>query len=144
MSLIVSEEKQKTVDIESVCELLNLVLGSQFQSKVDLLIEYLKVGGWCCSDNSRIMAFFLSKISALCLVSWLSDLMLQIQSDYKAINLDQWMGFLRFCKEVSSFLLSFLHSSHMWCRTWSWFCASMTGWVPKTIVQSLSILMYIL
>ncbi|KAG6739892.1 hypothetical protein POTOM_057510 [Populus tomentosa] len=61
-----TEEKQKTVDIESVCELLNLVLGSQFQSKVDLLIEYLK-----------------------------------IQSDYKAINLDQWMGFLRFCKEVS-------------------------------------------
>lgn len=45
MSLTVSEEKQKTVDIESVCELLNLVLGSQFQSKVDLLIEYLKVGG---------------------------------------------------------------------------------------------------
>ncbi|KAB5514547.1 hypothetical protein DKX38_028453 [Salix brachista] len=61
-----TEEKQKTVDIESVCELLNLVLGSQFQSKVDLLIEYLK-----------------------------------IQSDYKAINLDQWMGFLRFCKEIS-------------------------------------------
>lgn len=61
-----TEEKQKTVDIESVCELLNLVLGSQFQSKVDLLIEYLK-----------------------------------IQSDYKVINLDQWMGFLRFCKEIS-------------------------------------------
>ncbi|KAJ6863387.1 DCN1-like protein 4 [Populus alba x Populus x berolinensis] len=61
-----TEEKQKTVDIESVCELLNLVLGSQFQSKVDLLIEYLK-----------------------------------IQSDYKAINLDQWMGFLRFCNEIS-------------------------------------------
>ncbi|CAK7338277.1 unnamed protein product [Dovyalis caffra] len=59
-----TEEKQKTVDIESVCELLNLVLGSQFQSKVDSLIVFLK-----------------------------------IQTDYKAINLDQWMGFLRFCKE---------------------------------------------
>ncbi|GKU87162.1 hypothetical protein SLEP1_g1606 [Rubroshorea leprosula] len=37
-----TEEKQKTVDIESICELLNLVLGSQFQPQVDLLIQYLK------------------------------------------------------------------------------------------------------
>ncbi|XP_012071457.1 DCN1-like protein 4 isoform X2 [Jatropha curcas] len=60
-----TEEKQKSVDIESICELLDLVLGSQFRSKIDSLIEYLK-----------------------------------IQSDYKVINLDQWMNFLRFCKEV--------------------------------------------
>ncbi|GLT43731.1 hypothetical protein SLA2020_176630 [Shorea laevis] len=37
-----TEENQKTVDIESICELLNLVLGSQFQPQVDLLIQYLK------------------------------------------------------------------------------------------------------
>ncbi|XVE53690.1 hypothetical protein DITRI_Ditri03aG0022700 [Diplodiscus trichospermus] len=61
-----TEEKQKSVDIESICELLNLVLGAQFRPQVDLLIEYLKV-----------------------------------QSDYKVINLDQWVNFLRFCKEIS-------------------------------------------
>ncbi|PPR96377.1 hypothetical protein GOBAR_AA24290 [Gossypium barbadense] len=26
---------------------------------------------------------------------------LKIQSDYKVINLDQWMGFFRFCNEIS-------------------------------------------
>ena len=25
---------------------------------------------------------------------------LQIQNDYKVINMDQWMGFFRFCNEV--------------------------------------------
>ncbi|KAJ4846784.1 hypothetical protein Tsubulata_014097 [Turnera subulata] len=38
-----TEEKQKNVDIESICELLNLVLRSKFQSKIDLLIDYLKI-----------------------------------------------------------------------------------------------------
>ncbi|CAI0542514.1 unnamed protein product, partial [Linum tenue] len=61
-----TEEKQKGVDIESSCELLKIVLGSQFHSQVDSLVEYLKV-----------------------------------QKDYKVINKDQWMGFLRFCKEIS-------------------------------------------
>ncbi|OAY31792.1 DCN1-like protein 4 [Manihot esculenta] len=60
-----TEEKQKSVDIESICELLDLVLGSQFRAEVDSLIEYLK-----------------------------------IQSDYKVINWDQWMNFLRFFKEI--------------------------------------------
>ncbi|KAL8497212.1 hypothetical protein ACS0TY_020775 [Phlomoides rotata] len=61
-----TEEKQKSVDIESVCLLLDLVLGSQFRSQVDALSQYLK-----------------------------------IQTDYKVINMDQWMGFHRFCNEVS-------------------------------------------
>ncbi|PKI31567.1 DCN1-like protein 4 [Punica granatum] len=61
-----TEEKQKSIDIESICELLDLVLGSQFRAQVDYLIEYLK-----------------------------------IQNDYKVINMDQWMGFLRFCNEIS-------------------------------------------
>ncbi|XP_031286564.1 DCN1-like protein 4 [Pistacia vera] len=61
-----TEEKQKSVDIESVCELLDLVLGSQCRAQVDYFIEYLKV-----------------------------------QTDYKVINMDQWMGFFRFCNEIS-------------------------------------------
>ncbi|KAG8491231.1 hypothetical protein CXB51_014399 [Gossypium anomalum] len=63
-----TEEKQKSLDIDSICELLNLVLGAQFRPQVDVLVEYLKV-----------------------------------QSDYKVINLDQWINFLRFCQEVSLF-----------------------------------------
>jgi DCN1-like protein 4/5 len=34
------------------------------------------------------------------------SLWVQIQSDYKVINMDQWMGFYRFCNEV----LPVLHS----------------------------------
>ncbi|XP_022750212.1 DCN1-like protein 4 isoform X2 [Durio zibethinus] len=74
-----TEEKQKSVDIESICELLNLVLGAQFHPQVDLLIEYLKV-----------------------------------QSDYKVINLDQWMNFLRFCKEISFPDLENYDASQAW------------------------------
>ncbi|KAG6791260.1 hypothetical protein POTOM_000372 [Populus tomentosa] len=66
-----TEEKQKSIDIESICQLLDLVLGSHFRAQVDYFIEYLK-----------------------------------IQSDYKVINMDQWMGFYRFCNEV----LPVLHS----------------------------------
>ncbi|XP_010245547.1 PREDICTED: DCN1-like protein 4 isoform X1 [Nelumbo nucifera] len=61
-----TEEKQKSIDIESICQLLDLVLGSQFHPQVDMLIDYLKT-----------------------------------QKDYKVINMDQWMGFLRFCNEIS-------------------------------------------
>ncbi|RVW35670.1 DCN1-like protein 5 [Vitis vinifera] len=56
----------KSIDIESICELLDLVLGSQFQAQVDSFVEYLKT-----------------------------------QNDYKVINMDQWMGFFRFCNEIS-------------------------------------------
>ncbi|KAJ6704994.1 DEFECTIVE IN CULLIN NEDDYLATION PROTEIN [Salix purpurea] len=61
-----TEEKQKSIDIESICQLLDLVLGSHFQAQVDYFNEYLK-----------------------------------FQSDYKVINMDQWMGFYRFCNEIS-------------------------------------------
>lgn len=60
-----TEEKQKSIDIESICQLLDLVLGSLFRAQVDYFVEYLK-----------------------------------IQSDYKVINMDQWMGFFRFCSEI--------------------------------------------
>jgi len=38
-----SEEKQKSIDIESICELLTLVLGSAFPPQVNSFVEYLKV-----------------------------------------------------------------------------------------------------
>jgi DCN1-like protein 4/5 len=61
-----TEEKQKTIDIESICELLVLVLGSQYCALVDSLVPYLRT-----------------------------------QVDYKVINMDQWMGFYRFCNEIN-------------------------------------------
>ncbi|CAN0891125.1 DCN1-like protein 4 [Linum grandiflorum] len=61
-----TEEKQKSIDIESICLLLDLVLGFQFRPQVDYFIEYMK-----------------------------------IQNDYKVINMDQWLGFYRFCNEIS-------------------------------------------
>lgn len=61
-----TEEKQKSIDIESICQLLEIVLGSQFHLQVDSFVRYLR-----------------------------------IQADYKVINMDQWMGFYRFCNEIS-------------------------------------------
>lgn len=37
-----TEENQKSIDIESICELLNLVLGPEFRAQVDLFVQYLK------------------------------------------------------------------------------------------------------
>ncbi|KAF7814475.1 DCN1-like protein 4 [Senna tora] len=74
-----TEEKQKSIDIESICELLTLVLGSQFPSQVYLFVEYLKT-----------------------------------QNDYKVINMDQWMGFFRFCNEISFPELSNYNPEHAW------------------------------
>lgn len=39
-----SEDKQKCVDIESICLLIDLVLGPQFRAQVDSFSEFLKVG----------------------------------------------------------------------------------------------------
>ncbi|CAA7026057.1 unnamed protein product [Microthlaspi erraticum] len=61
-----TEEKQKSIDIETICQLLDIVMGSTFRAQVDYFVEYLK-----------------------------------IQNDYKVINMDQWMGFFRFCNEIS-------------------------------------------
>jgi hypothetical protein len=64
---ILSEDKQRTIDIETLCELFTIVLGSEFPSQVNLLIEYLKV--------SRCLYFFFVEssiftlcYSALCLI----------------------------------------------------------------------------
>lgn len=56
LSFILSEEKQKSIDIESICELLDLVLGSQFRVQVDLFVEYLKVSG--CLYGFLLSCFF--------------------------------------------------------------------------------------
>ncbi|ESQ27109.1 hypothetical protein EUTSA_v10019089mg [Eutrema salsugineum] len=61
-----TEEKQKSIDVETICQLLDIVLGSTFRAQVDYFVDYLK-----------------------------------IQNDYKVINMDQWMGFYRFCNEIS-------------------------------------------
>ncbi|XP_027176708.1 DCN1-like protein 4 [Coffea eugenioides] len=61
-----TEEKQKCVDIESACVLLDLVLGPKYRSQVEYFTKYLKS-----------------------------------QKEYKVINKDQWLNFLRFCQEIS-------------------------------------------
>ncbi|XWS19142.1 hypothetical protein CRYUN_Cryun32bG0106600 [Craigia yunnanensis] len=61
-----TEEKQKSIDIESICQLLDLVLGSQFHAQVDYFIEYLKVG--CnnyCILSQRLQLFMLSILDFL-------------------------------------------------------------------------------
>lgn len=60
------EDKQKCIDIETACILLDIVLGSQFQIQVDLFKEFL-----------------------------------QVQREYKVLNMDQWVNFYRFCKEIN-------------------------------------------
>ncbi|KAG9144163.1 hypothetical protein Leryth_026069 [Lithospermum erythrorhizon] len=70
-----TEEKQKSIDIENACVLLDLVLGSQCRPQVDSFVQYLKV----------------STMPLLILCS----------NDYKVINMDQWMGFHRFCNEIT-------------------------------------------
>ncbi|KAH9606242.1 hypothetical protein KSS87_007613 [Heliosperma pusillum] len=74
-----TEEKQKSIDIESICQLLDLVLGSQFRAQVDYFIEYLNA-----------------------------------QTDYKVMNMDQWVGFYRFCNEISFPDFSNYDADHAW------------------------------
>jgi len=38
-----AEEKQKSIDIETICQLLEIVMGSTFRAQVDYFVEYLKV-----------------------------------------------------------------------------------------------------
>ncbi|CAH8356264.1 unnamed protein product [Eruca vesicaria subsp. sativa] len=61
-----TEERQRILEIETICKLLDMVLGSTFRAQVDYFVNYL--------NN---------------------------QKEYKAIDMDQWMGFYRFCNEIS-------------------------------------------
>ncbi|KAF7806499.1 DCN1-like protein 5 [Senna tora] len=74
-----TEDMQRSVDIDTMCELLDIVLRSQFPTQVNLLIEYLKS-----------------------------------QSDYKALNLDQWRNFYRFFKEVNFLDLASYDPTQAW------------------------------
>jgi len=56
------EDKQKSIDIESACELLDLVLGFQFRPHVDKLVEYLKVDLSCRHVLLTLFPFSLSYI----------------------------------------------------------------------------------
>ncbi|AAF82155.1 Contains similarity to RP42 from Mus musculus gb/AF198092 and is a member of the Transposase PF/00872 and UTP-glucose-1-phosphate uridylyltransferase PF/01704 families. EST gb/AI998363 comes from this gene [Arabidopsis thaliana] len=38
-----TEEKQKSIDIETICQLLEIVMGSTFRAQVDYFVEYLKI-----------------------------------------------------------------------------------------------------
>ncbi|KAL3535033.1 hypothetical protein ACH5RR_003494 [Cinchona calisaya] len=74
-----TEEKQKCIDIESTCVLLDIVLGSKYRSQVEYFTKYLKS-----------------------------------QKEYKAVNKDQWINFLRFCQEISFPDLENYDSNHAW------------------------------
>lgn len=87
-----TEEKQKSIDIESICVLLDLVLGSQFRQQVDLFAQYLRV-----------------------------------QTDYKVINLDQWMGFYRFCNEITFPDLSNYDPT----LAWPWILDNFVDWIGE-------------
>ncbi|KAG7036533.1 DCN1-like protein 4, partial [Cucurbita argyrosperma subsp. argyrosperma] len=106
-----TEEKQKSIDIESICELLNLVLGSQFHAQVNSFVEYLK-----------------------------------IQSDYKVINMDQWMGFFRFCNEINFPDLSNYDSELAWPLIldnfveWLQAKQSSLGWITHCIAAEFSLI----
>ncbi|KAJ0247955.1 Potentiating neddylation domain-containing protein [Hirschfeldia incana] len=63
-----TDEKQESINIETICQLLDIIMASTFRPQVDYFVDYLK-----------------------------------IQNDYKVINMDQWMGFYRFCNEVIGF-----------------------------------------
>ncbi|CAK7336282.1 unnamed protein product [Dovyalis caffra] len=120
------EEKQKSIDIESISQLLDLVLGSHFRGQVDYFIEYLKymlLSGLLAyeldcridgqtdpaaamfSADEMLCLFYIRAYSCFLGVVTISDKLaftvVQIQSDYKVINMDQWMGFYRFCNEIS-------------------------------------------
>lgn len=110
MLMTFSEEKQRFVDVETFCELLNLVLGSQFRAQVDLITEYLKVGFyyfWTKSQNTFCwsnICFMICFVICMGLIFW------QLQSDYQMLSMDQWVNFYRFCRDVSNcFWHNFLH-----------------------------------
>jgi DCN1-like protein 4/5 len=87
---ILSEDKKKCIEVPVACELLNLVLGLQFRPQVDKLTSYLKV---------MVIDFFIHLFFRSTLLTYFFEL-LQYQTEYKVINMDQWMGFYRFCNVV--------------------------------------------
>ncbi|XP_056846474.1 uncharacterized protein LOC108816635 isoform X1 [Raphanus sativus] len=92
-----TEEKQKFLDIETICQLLDMVLGSTFRAQVDYFVDYLKVWAppFCLQTSSLSFLQSVYQMQNVC------SHYEQIQKDYKSIHMDQWMGFYRFCNEIS-------------------------------------------
>lgn len=133
-----TEPRQKTLDLETSCQMLELVLGQrplvlsfiQFLEVLTLFIGSLWL--FVCSINllwwNKVIKVWIHlglwyhqvMVLRVCnkLVAWvpaacekhvhvitstahLPLVTLQEQSEYKAMNLDQWTAFLRLCDEVS-------------------------------------------
>ncbi|XP_024979567.1 DCN1-like protein 4 isoform X3 [Cynara cardunculus var. scolymus] len=83
-----TEDKQKSLDIESVCMLLDLVLGRQFP--------------------------------------------LQIQKEYKVINMDQWTNFFRFCQEIEFPDLQ----NYDACQAWPLILDNFVDWLREKLTAA--------
>ncbi|XP_024381583.1 uncharacterized protein [Physcomitrium patens] len=90
-----TEPRQKTLDLETACQMLDLVLGSR--PHVGSFLHFL-----------------------------------QEQSEYKAMNLDQWSAFLRFCDEIKSDLSNYDES-----QAWPLLLDNYVEWAKKRM-QTLS------
>lgn len=128
-----TEPRQKTLDLETACQMLDLVLGSR--PHVGSFLQFLQVhlGQFVCdfvcvhlnlyqllylkasvSDDKDVKYFSefnhrlhvhvhdysVLYLSYHCAKTYICNKFIQEQSEYKAMNLDQWSAFLRFCEEV--------------------------------------------
>jgi DCN1-like protein 4/5 len=84
-----TEPRQKTLDIETACQMLEIVLGNR-------------------PHVARFVQF------------------LQEQTEYRAMNLDQWTGFLRFCDEVRPDLTNYDES-----QAWPLLLDNFVEWARK-------------
>jgi DCN1-like protein 4/5 len=87
-----TEPRQKTLDLETACQMLDLVLGSR--PHVGSFLQFL-----------------------------------QEQSEYKAMNLDQWSAFLRFCDEIKPDLSNYDES-----QAWPLLLDNYVEWARKCML----------
>lgn len=77
--VIIPEEKQKSIDIETICQLLDIVLGSTFHAQVDYFVDYLKVWITFYLQRSNLSG---SKVFTSC-KSYPSIMFLSVDTDPK-------------------------------------------------------------
>jgi len=87
-----TEPRQKTLDLETACQMLELVLGPRPH-----VLSFLKF--------------------------------LEEQSEYKAMNMDQWTAFLRFCDEIRSDLSNYDDS-----QAWPLLLDNYVEWAKKRML----------
>ncbi|CAM6011891.1 unnamed protein product [Sphagnum balticum] len=90
-----TEPRQKTLDLESACQMLELVLGPR--AHVPSFLQFL-----------------------------------QEQTEYKAMNMDQWTAFLRFCEEIKPDLTNYDES-----QAWPLLLDNYVEWARKYTMISL-------